>query len=430
MKAIFRFIKRVLAVAIPVLILGGLVFGGVIVMEQLKPKPEKAEEQPRGLSVFAEAAELTDIELSVDAQGEVKPQSQIVVAPQIAGRIAYVSPDFIDGGFINKGQVLVRLEDDDYQLAIVRAQSGVASAEQRLAREEAEAELAIQDIEELGIENPSPLARREPQLAEARASLDSAKAQLADAQLALNRTAVTAPFSGRVRERSADLGQYVGPGQSLGTIFATDVVEVSLPLSDEELGRVGLPLAFAETSSNKGPSVIFTTKVAGQDQEWKGRVVRTSAAVNPQTRLINAIAVLQDPYGAGSDDGVPMAPGLFVNARIDGRHMADVVRVPRAALRGVDQVFIGNAPEGKLEIRTVDVAFSDNDGAYLTSGVAPGEYAIISPIQAAFDGMSIQVVERLPNGDLVPRTPRAGSAEKLDGAEAALAAGDVDGVEQ
>jgi RND family efflux transporter MFP subunit len=420
--------KRILLLLMPVLVLVGLVAGGFVLMQALKPQPERAEEEPRGLSVFAEAAETRDLSLTVSAQGEVKPKRQIVVAPQISGRIAYVSPDFIDGGFIRQGQVLVRLEADDYELAIVRAQSGVASAEQRLAREEAEAELALQDLEDLGITETSPLARREPQLAEARAALDSAKAQLADAQLALNRTAVTAPFSGRVRERSADLGQYVGPGQSLGTIFATDVVEVSLPLSDEELGRVGLPLAFAESQSEKGPAVTFTANVAGQPRQWKGRIARTSAAINPQTRLVTAIAELEDPYGAGSDNGVPMAPGLFVNAEIEGRYIEGLVRVPRAALRGVDEVFIGNGPEGKLEIRRVDVIFSDETGAYIAEGVEPGELAIVSPIQAAFDGMTIQVVERMPDGELIPRTPRKKSDANDDAA--ALASGEMDGAKQ
>lgn len=418
--------KRILALLLPVLVLVGLVAVGFGVMKVLQPPVERVEEEPRGLSVFAEPAIRTDLPLKVDAQGEVRPKRQIVVAPQIAGRIAYVSPDFIDGGFIREGQVLVRLESADYELAVVRAQSGVATAEQALFRERAEADIARQDIEELGIDNASPLALREPQLAEAKAALESAKAQLADAQLALQRTAVTAPFTGRVRARNADLGQYVSPGQELGTIFATDVVEVALPLSDSQLGRVGLPLAFAETEEQPGPRVVFSASVAGEPREWIGRVKRTAAALNPQTRLINVIAELEDPYGEGADEGAPMAPGLFVNARIEGKLIEDVVRVPRAALRGVNEVYIGDGPAGKLDIRTVNVLYSDDSGAYLREGVEPGELAIISPIQAAFDGMSISVVERMPDGSLVPRTPRKTSGGE-EGDTATLASGDVEG---
>ena len=420
--------KRILALILPVIVLAVLVGGGFVVMQMVKPPVEKAEEQPRGLSVFAEAAELTDLDFQVEAQGEVRPKREIVVAPQIAGRVAYVSPDFAPGGFIRRGQVLIRLEAADYELAVVRAQSGVASAEQALAREQATAEVARQDIEDLGIDNASPLALREPQLAEAQANLDSAKAQLADAQLGLDRTAITAPFSGRVREQDADLGQFVSPGQGLGTIFATDVVEVALPLSDQDMGRVGLPLAFAETESNPGPRVVFSASVGGEQREWIGRVKRTAAALNPQTRLINVIAELEDPFGEGSDNGVPMAPGLFVNATIKGRSVENVVRVPRAALRGVNQVFIGDGPAGQLDIRTVNVLMSHDDGAYLAEGVQPGELAIISPIQAAFDGMNIQVVERMPDGTLELRTPR--DAPVVEDDTAALAAGEFEGATQ
>ncbi len=397
--------NRILAVALPILILVFLGIGGYLTLDALAPEPEKADEAPPGLSVFAEAVTQRDLKLRVEAQGEVRPKREIVLAPQIAGRISYVSPDFIAGGFIRSGQVLVRLEAADYELGVVRARSGVASAEQRLARERAEADIARQDLEELGITDASPLAMRAPQLAEAQAALDSARAQLADAELALSRTAIVAPFSGRVRERSADLGQYVPPGQMLGTIFDTDVVEVALPMDDAEMGRLGLPFAFAATAEQPGPSVLFSANVGGERRQWIGEVKRTAASVNAQTRLINVIAELDDPFGEGADNGVPMAPGLFVDAEVEGSLIEDVFVAPRAALRGVDTIYIGDPEAGTLAIRNVDVVFTDQEGAYIASGVAEGELAVVSPIQAAFEGMSIKVIERRPNGELITHEP-------------------------
>lgn len=417
--------KRLLAIGLPVLIILVLGVGGFQVLAAMKPEPEKAEEAPPGLSVFAEAVIRQDLALEVEAQGEVRPKREILLAPQIPGRIAYVSPDFIDGGFIRKGQVLVRLEAADYELGVVRARAGVASAEQRLAREQAEAEIARQDLEELGITDASPLAMRAPQLAEAQASLDSARAQLADAELALSRTAVTAPFSGRVRERAADIGQYASPGQTLGTIFDTDIVEVALPMDDAELGRLGLPFAFAATADNPGPQVVFSANVAGAPRQWTGEVKRTAASVNPQTRLINVIAELDDPFGAGADNGVPMAPGLFVEARVQGAVIEDVYAAPRAALRGADTLYVGQPNTGELSIRTVEVIYTDEDGAYLKNGVSEGELAIVSPIQAAFDGMRIKVIERLSTGELITHEPDRAEDESnlagiaLDGEEGA-----------
>ena len=389
---------RLIAIIAPIAIIAVLGVGGVVAVTAMKPVPEKNDESRAGLNVFAEPVRTGTLTVTVDAQGEVRPKREIIVAPQIAGRVTYVSPDFIDGGFIKRGQVLVRVEPADYELSVVRAKSVVASAEQALAREVAEAELAQRDLEDLGLTDVSPLARREPQLAEARASLEAAKAQLSEAELSLARTAVVAPFDGRVRERAVDIGQFVSPGQSLGNIFATDTVEVALPLKDADLGLLGLPIAFGATADAPGPKVVFSAVVGGKPRTWTGEVVRTGAAINSQTRQINVFAELKDPYGKGADDGAPMAPGLFVNASIEGETVNNVLIAPRASLRGDNRLFIGDGKEGKLSIRTVDVIYSDRDGAYVRQGVEPGELAIVSPIQAAFDGMSITVLERMPDG--------------------------------
>ena len=152
-----------IAILAPIVILIVLAVGGTSVLGALKPEPEKAKEEIPSLSVFAEEILVGTLNQSVDSQGDVRPKQEITLSPQIGGRISFVSPDFIDGGFIRKGQVLVRIEAADYELAVVRARSTIASAEQRLAREEAEAEIARQDIASLGITDTSPLARREPQ---------------------------------------------------------------------------------------------------------------------------------------------------------------------------------------------------------------------------------------------------------------------------
>lgn len=422
---------RVISVLVPIGILAVVGVGGVFALSAIKPQPEKAEEARAGLNVFAEPVRQGDLTLVVESQGEVKPRREIIVAPQISGRISYVSPDFIDGGFINKGQLLVRVEAADYELAVVRAQSTVASAEQALALEEAEAELARQDIEDLGISDASPLARREPQLAGARAALESAKAQLKDTQLALDRTAVYAPFAGRVRERNVDIGQVVSVGQSLGQIFANDVVEVALPLKDAEMGRLGLPLAFSSSTERPGPDVTFRATVGGIEREWHGQVVRTAAAVNSQTRQINVIAELKDPYGAGADGDAPMAPGLFVTAIIQGETLENVLIAPRGALRGDDRLFVGLPDEGTLSIRQVKLIYSDPDGAYLSSGVEPGELAITSPIQAPFDGMSITVMQRMEDGTIKVYEPkRSEESSSTSGDPAAIASTEGEGAAQ
>ncbi len=393
--------RRILAILIPIVTL--IVIGMVAFhfLDKFKPETEKSDALPQALAVFAQQIERRDFDSVVTAQGEVRPQIEINVTPQVGGRISFVSPNFVDGGFIPKGQIIARIDKADFELAVVRAKSGVAAAQQRLAREQAEADLALRDIQDLGLSDSSPLARREPQLAEAQASLDSAYAQLSEANLALERAAIRAPFDGRVREKTVDIGQFVTPGQSLGRIFSTEIVEVALPLTDAQMGQLGLPLAYSETKAAPGPEVRFSATVGGRVRNWTGRITRTSAALNAQSRLINVFGVVEDPYGAGSSGDAPMAPGLFVTASIIGDTVEDAIWAPRSALRGDNDLYLANDDKTALSIRKVNVLYSDQTGAYIADDIPQGSLAITSPIPAATNGMRLRIQERLADGTIL-----------------------------
>lgn len=412
--------KRIIAVILPIILLIGGAVVGIGILSANKPEPETSTEERQALAVFAEPIERRDLVLTVTAQGEVRPRSEILLTPQVSGRISYLSDKFENGGYIPRGEIIARLDQADYQLAIVRAKSGIATAEQALAREQAEADLAVRDLQDLGVADSSPLARREPQLAQAQAALNSARAQLDEAELALQRTVVRAPFNARVREKSADVGQFVTMGQSLGRIFSIDSVEVSLPVTDAQLGQLNLPIAFTATAENPGPEVTFATTVAGKPRQWTGQITRTAAAVNSQTRLINIFGEVKDPYGANSDNGTPIAPGLFVTATIQGDTIEDALWAPRAGLRGQDDLYVGDKENDALDIRKINVLYSDTDGVYFEGGAEPGELAVVSPVQAAFDGMRLTIRERRPDGSLVEEEPADNTSD-----EARLASGAV-----
>jgi len=392
---------RVLRFVLPLIAIFAIAGLGFRILSANKPEPEVSNEERAPLAAFAEKIDRRTLRYTVTTQGEVRPRSEITVTPQVAGRVVFVSNNFVDGGFIAKGQAIARLDTADFELAVVRAKAGVAGAQQGLAREQAEADLAVKDLQELGIESSSPLARREPQLAEAQAALDSAYAQLSEATLALERTTIRAPFDVRVRQRSTDVGQFVSPGQDLGSIFAVDSVEVALPLTDEQMGQLGLPLAFSATRANPGPEVIFSTTVGGEIRYWTGSITRTAAAVNSQSRLINVFGEVKDPYGAGADNGAPMAPGLFVTAELSGKTVENTLWAPRSAVRGNNQLYIGDQESGTLSIRTIDVLHTDANGAYFVNGAEVGELAVTSPVQAPFDGMRLGIRERLSDGTIL-----------------------------
>ncbi|MDP3459232.1 MAG: efflux RND transporter periplasmic adaptor subunit, partial [Hyphomonas sp.] len=161
-----------------------------------------------------------------------------------------------------------------------------------------------------------------------------------------------------------------------------------------------------------------------EPRTWRGQVVRTGAAVNSQTRQINVIAELKDPFGKGADNGAPMAPGLFVNAQIQGRSLERILVAPRSALRGDDKLFVGDPKTGKLSIRTIDVEFSDRGGVYFHEGAEVGELAVTSPVQAPFDGMSLTVMQRMEDGTVkVHNPPKPAASADTEVAKADTAAG-------
>ena len=221
----------VLLIAVPILIiLAFLVLTDRVIAANDKPKERKKSFNP--LAVFADYARTESVQLTVNAQGEARPQIEIDLVPQVNGQIVKVSPNFIQGGVFKKGEVLVEIETADFDIAVIQAEADVAQAEQTLVREIAEGEIARRDFAELGRGNPSPLALRQPQRAQAEAAVKAAKGRLQTAHLQLERTKVRAPFNGRVRSKTSDLGQFVSPGMSLGEIFSAGMVEVRLPLTD------------------------------------------------------------------------------------------------------------------------------------------------------------------------------------------------------
>ncbi|WP_300527290.1 efflux RND transporter periplasmic adaptor subunit [Maricaulis sp.] len=380
-------VARIVVIAI-VIVLFGLVVSAIM---STGPQPERANPTPRPIAVFVEEAQRETIALTVNSQGQARPRTQINLVPQVSGRITFVNPDFIEGGFFEAGETLVRIEDADYRLAVTRAEAQVAQATQALAREQAESDLARSEWEELGEGEASALTLREPQLAEARAQLAAARATLQDARLDLQRTRVSAPFTGRVRSKAADLGQFVNAGTPLGEVFSTDTVLVRLPLTDFELGILGIPVAYS-AGDEAGIPVTLTATLAGAEQTWQGRITRTDSAIDPQTRVLYAIAEVDDPYGAAAEGGAPLAVGLFVNAEIVGREVENAYILPRAALRGENSVYVAE-PGGRMSIRTVDVVTSSTERLVVSSGVSAGDMVVVSPVRGASDGMRIQSLD-------------------------------------
>lgn len=394
-------IRNILRVVIPILLLG-LGILGIRYFLATRPPVETTETAPLVPVVRTITAEEEDIRLTVVSQGTVGPRTVTALVPEIAGKVVYTSPSLVDGGFFEEGEVLLRIDPNDYHLAIAQAESAVAQARLNLEQEKAEALVARQEWEELGNEEPaSPLVLREPQIAYAEASLESAIASLEMARRNLEKTEIKAPYAGRVSEKNVDIGQYVSPGVSLAQLYAVDVAEVRIPLPDADLAYIDLPLKFRdeEDEENKGPEVKVSTRFAGKDFTWEGRIVRTEGEIDPATRMLYAVVQVEDPYGRGRNpDKPPLAVGMFVETEILGHWVEDAVSLPRSAVREGDVVWVvGN--DNRLEFREVEVLKSEPERFIISDGIEDGELICVSSLEAVVEGMEVRIAEDDPEGE-------------------------------
>jgi len=334
------------------------------------------------------------VQLRVYTQGTVAPRTQTALASEIPGKIIYVAPSFNKGGFFEKDDIFLRLDPGDYELALVRAKAVVAQAKLRIQQEETESNLALLEWKALGEGAPSSLLRREPQLAEARAFLESSEAELKQAQRNLERTVIKAPFAGRIRQKSVDIGQFVGAGTPLAVIYSVDFAEIRLPLPDDELAFLELPLSYRGSSRKIRQSpVTIRARFGRADFSWSGKIVRTEAEIDPRTRVIYAVAQVKDPYARGlNPNRPPLAVGLFVNAELHGRTVEGVFRIPRSALRDDEKVAIIDA-ENRIRLRTVNVLKVDGESLLIEEGLEKGEKISLSSVGDLTEGMAVDVYQ-------------------------------------
>jgi RND family efflux transporter MFP subunit len=367
-------------ILVPVLLLALGALGMKTLIAQRKPaKPDASPAEPP--RVRAVAVRFREERLSVRTQGTVQPRTQGALATQVSGRVERVAPAFEKGGFFRAGDVLVRIDPVDYELAVAQAEARVAQAKVQLSREEAEAALARKEWERFGKGEPDALALRQPQLAEARAGVASAEAALKQARLNLERTEIRAPYAGRVWEKMVDVSQWLAAGSPVARVYATDAAEVRLPLPLEDLAFADLPLG----EGAPGTEVVLRAAVGGRDLEWKGTVARTEAELDPRTRMIHAVARVADPYAGPT----PLLAGLFVDAEIRGRTVR-AAALPREALRGEDRVLVVDASDTIRE-RKVRVLRRERDRVLLAGGLEEGERVCVSALEAAGDGLKVRV---------------------------------------
>lgn len=367
-----------------------------------KPQPAPSVQPPRPISVEVVPAVRTTTRPTVVAFGEVRPGVRTQLVAQVGGKITAVAPAFIEGGQFEPGDILLTIEDTDYRAAVDERQARVAAAQVDLEQALADADVARKQL--AGQKSPSPLALKKPQVARAESALKAAETALALAVTNLERTRISLPFAGRVESQAADLGQYVNAGKVLGSVFGTDIAEVRLALTTSQLSALGIPIGF-DGGETGGLPTTLSASLGGDVHRWQGSLTRLDAAIDPTTRTVYGTVQVEDPYGmAQSTSGMPMAVGLYVDAEIEGRLVADGIQIAAEGLRAGDMIFVLDG-EGLLDVRQVEVIHRSRHSALLASGVEAGEQVIVSAIRNPVRGMRLEAMDTETVADSVGNQP-------------------------
>jgi RND family efflux transporter MFP subunit len=366
---------------------------GMFVMRALVAAKPEAERKPE--DVVSTPVEVTTVHASsqklvVSATGTVLPARQVIVGAEVAGRVVWLSPEMVPGGRFKAGLPLLRVDARDYKLAVEQQTAQVTIARTELEVEKSRKRIAEKEAALVGGAAPEPgsLALRDPQLKSAEGAVKAAESGLQRTRLAVSKTGIAAPFNAMVLTRAVDLGQLVGPGAPLATLVGTDAfwIQVSIPI--DRLLSIDVP---GYSGATAGSTAIVRQRMGDKVVEREGRVIRLVGDLDPIGRMVRVIVEVTDPLALASPGKPPLLLNSFVEVDIAGDDVAEVIAVPRAAVRenGVVWVMQGDV----LAFRTVEVVWRTRDAVIVRGALRDGDMVIVSPLAAPVEGTKLRVVE-------------------------------------
>jgi RND family efflux transporter MFP subunit len=370
-----------------------------VMMNVLKPDTPKAPQPEAAIAVKTIIANQAQLEMRVESQGVVVPRTRTSLISEVSGAVLELSDAFVVGGTFETGDMLLKVDPTDYEVALQRAQARLISARAQMELEKARSSQAEKEWEITGrpkSEAP-PLLLRQPYLLEAEANLLQAKAELRQAKIKLQKTVIRAPYAGMVSKKLADVGQFIGTGTAIGETFAIDFVEVRLPLTERDLTMMD-GLSAAGKLAEK--TVVLSGTVDGQAATWTAEVARSEGVVDELNRSQYIVARVADPYGLAATTAsarVPLRVGTFVKASIEGKVLNNVFKIPRGSLLEGARVGLVDS-NSLLRIIPVEVASADDNSYYISAGLKNGDQVVASALGTPIEGLKLRVRNNADRG--------------------------------
>lgn len=324
--------------------------------------------------------------VTVEAFGSVEPRFEVALKAQVSGQVIEVADTFESGRIINKGDLMVALEDTDYRAALARAENDLASARVDLLEAEREAEQAVAEWQSSGMtgEPDSPLVLHQPQVEQAKAAVTDAEAAVASAEKDLAQTQIRAPFDALIVSRSVSPGSYLQAGGEIAELYSIDRVEASLPLSQQDWNN--LP-DIKVLNEGHWPVTLISVETGKQ---WNGYIRRAERHLDDTTRQQSLVAAVNRPL----EQAEILAPGTFVRADIQGRELNNLWQLPASSLSKRGEIWYETS--GILARFSADPVASDEQAIYIhppESLYGQPINVLVHPLTTYVPGMAVNPVE-------------------------------------
>ncbi|MFL2771081.1 MAG: efflux RND transporter periplasmic adaptor subunit [Rhodospirillaceae bacterium] len=372
---------------------------GFIILQVLAPSPVQLQQQVTAQLVRVQTVQLIQGPISVKGNGPVRPRADVILSAQVSGEIIATSPALVTGGSFKKGETLAHIDPRPFRSALNQAQAD----RQALQADLEFAEKQLQRDQKLTASG----AKSERQRDETLNQRDRTKAQIAglDALISarlidLERTAIIAPFDGRVLTDLVDEGSVVRPGVEIARVYATDIFEIIVPFSDREAALIP---GLWDTERRQTVRATATLPFRGRLYRWDGYVDRVEAGIDPDTRTIDVIVRVAEPTRPGYlidpdtqgiiGDPPPMLIGTYADIEIDGVSLSYAL-IPRSGLKNGNSVWLVKNDK-TLKVISVEV-IQDQESmvAIRSSGLEAGAKIVVSSLDFATDGLEVRIVDQ------------------------------------
>ena len=351
-------------------------------------QPDPVEELPPP-DVIIEILTPKDFQVQISSNGTTTPLTQTVLTAEVGGEVIYRSKKFAEGASVIEGEILAKIDDTDLQLQYKNALLQLANAEVQYSLQLAEAEVAKEAWDKIGDGVASDLTLKKPQLKQAEAFLEVAKAQVSSAEKKLNKTEIIAPYAGRIQNVNIDLGTTIIPGQPVGAMYTSSEIEITLAVKDNDLQFLSIPMDGRKLNPSEQASVVIESFYKGKTQSWKGKLERVDGVIDPVTRMINLIAVFKNDFIESDKPNLPI--GLFVEAKIDGITLKNIFEIPINSISEDNEVYIVDK-DNQLELRELTILKKYSEFVIIKDGLKAGERIVTSKLSTASNGIKVNPV--------------------------------------